>query len=102
MPLLSWLPSALADRYVRAVRGAPRYDCRLLDRREVAALAGEAGLVSSERTLDVLQLAAGTETGVAARVARLPRPLLRTLLPLVPTLVYVLRARPAASRINPA
>ncbi len=96
LPFLSWLPAGLADRYAR-LRGAERYDCRLLDRRQVASLAREAGLTASERTLDVLQLAGDTETGIAARLAGLPRPALRALLPLAPTLVYVLRASPAAS-----
>jgi SAM-dependent methyltransferase len=102
LPLLSWLPPTAADRYVRLARSAPRYDCRLLDRRQVAALAREAGLDASERTLEVLRLAADTETGAAAAVAGLPRPILRALLPLAPTLVYLLRASSAASPISPA
>jgi SAM-dependent methyltransferase len=102
LPFLSWLPADAADRYVHAVRGAERYDCRLLDRRQVAALAREADLTASERTLDALQLAGETETGVAARVASLPRPALHALLPLVPTLVYVLRASTDASRTSTA
>jgi SAM-dependent methyltransferase len=102
LPLLSWLPTSAADRYVHAVRGADRYDCRLLDRRQVAALAREAGLTASERTLDAVQLAGDTETGVAARMASLPRGALRVLLPLMPTLIYVLRASADASRTSAA
>jgi SAM-dependent methyltransferase len=102
LPLLSWLPQGAADRYVAATGRAPRYDCRLLDRRDVRTLAAAAGLTAAERTLEVVQLAGATETGLAARVAGLPRPVLHALLPLVPTLVYVLRASAEASRTSPA
>jgi SAM-dependent methyltransferase len=88
LPFLSWLPQRIADAYVRRARRGTFYDCRLLTRGRLLALAGEAGFTADEITVDAALAVARIEGGP---LARMPERLLRTLRPLSPTLVYLLR-----------
>lgn len=93
LPLLSWLPRPLRSPYVRLARRGSFYDCDLPTRRRLRRLFAGADLSGEERTLDALFEVGRLETpSKAARLAlSAPGPLRRALLPLSPTLVYVLR-----------
>jgi SAM-dependent methyltransferase len=96
LPLLSWLPRPLRSPYVRLARRGSFYDCELPTRRRLRRLFAAAGLEATERTLAALLEVARLETpSHAVRLAlSAPAALRRALLPLSPTLVYLLR-RPA-------
>jgi len=97
LPLLSWVPRAARSPYVRLARRGPAYDCELLSRSELLALAAAAGLDASERTLEAMRLMGTIESrALARRMAAAPGAVHRALLPLVPTLIFVLRRRPEA------
>ncbi len=93
LPLLSWLPRPARSPYVRLARRGAFYDCELPTRRRLRRLFAAAGLEAKERTLDALSEVGRLETpSKAARLAlSAPAPLRRALLPLSPTLVYLLR-----------
>lgn len=97
LPFLSYLPPAAADRYVRLFGRADSYYERYRTRRGLRRMVR--GLRVWDYTFPVLATPAafaGDELfgGVAGRVAggvlsRLPRPVLRALLPVVPTYLWV-------------
>lgn len=96
LPLVSWLPRPLRSPYVRLARRGSFYDCELPTRRRLERLVRAAGLEGEERTLDaLLEVGRLERPSPAVRLAlSVPAPLRRALLPLSPTLVYLLR-RPA-------
>ncbi|GGP93843.1 class I SAM-dependent methyltransferase [Streptosporangium pseudovulgare] len=97
LPFLSYLPPALADRYVRLFGRADSYYERYRTRRGLRRMAR--GFRVWDYTFPVLATPvafAGSELfpGAAGRAAtavlsRLPRPVLRALLPVVPTYLWV-------------
>jgi len=97
LPFLSYLPPAAADRYVRLFGRADSYYERYRTRRGLRRMVR--GLRVWDYTFPVLVTPAsfaGNELfpGVVGRVAggvlsRLPRPVLRALLPVVPTYLWV-------------
>jgi SAM-dependent methyltransferase len=93
LPLLSWLPRAVRSPYVRLAGRGAFYDCDLPTRGRLRRLFAAAGVEATERTLDALLEVGRLETpSKAARLAlSAPDPLRRALLPLSPTLVYLLR-----------
>jgi ubiquinone/menaquinone biosynthesis C-methylase UbiE len=93
LPLLSWLPRAVRSPYVRLARRGAFYDCDLPTRGRLRRLYAAAGLEATERTLDALLEVGRLETPSRAAGLALsaPAPLRRALLPLSPTLVYLLR-----------
>lgn len=92
LPLLSWLPARLADRYVRAAARGTHYDCRPLTRRELRTMARAAGLLVDECTLEATRLVRDLEAGPLARkVLGAPDAVLRVGLPVIPTFVFLLR-----------
>lgn len=94
LPLLSWVPRAARSPYVRLARRGTEYDCDLLSRSQLLDLASAAGLEARERTLEAMRLLGTIESrSLARRVAAAPDAVHRALLPLVPTLVFVLRRR---------
>ena len=96
LPLLSWLPPRLADRYVRSTGRADRYDCRLLARRELVGMLASAGLEARDATNDLIAATIAIDGGLVARALRFPgaRHLVRG--PAVPTIVAVAR-KPASA-----
>src|SRR5690606_4709917 len=104
LPFLSYLPPALADRYVRATGRADHYYERFRTRRGLRRMLRAFHLW--DYTLPVLatpERFAGGELfpGVLGRVARAllartPRAVLRLLLPLVPTYLWVATKTPRA------
>lgn len=97
LPFLSYLPPSLADHYVRLTGRADHYHERFRTRRGLRRMLR--GFHVHDYTIPVLtapERFAGGELfpGVAGRLARAvlgttPRPMLRTLLPLVPTYLWV-------------
>ena len=89
LPFLSWLPPALADRYVRAFGRADHYHERFSTRPGLRRLT--AGLTVWDYTFAVMSDPARFAAGdvVPGPVARLPEPALRALTPLIPTYLWV-------------
>jgi SAM-dependent methyltransferase len=95
LPLVSWLPRRLRSPYVRLARRGNAYDCELPSKRTLTRLFRSANLRPTELTLHALVEVGRLER--PSRAARLalssPAWLRRALLPLSPTLVYVLHPR---------
>lgn len=95
LPFLSWLPDALADRYVRIFHRADEYHERFLARGGLRRLF--AAFDVWDYTLPVLADAAAFsgDDVVPRLVGRIPSPLLGLTLPLVPTYIWVAFNGPA-------
>lgn len=93
LPFLSWIPAALRDPYVRAARRGSRYDCNLPTRGQATRLFSEAGFTHEEVTIAAMRVLRELETmSVATRLlCSAPEPVLRALLPLNPTMIFLLR-----------
>lgn len=93
LPLLSWLPQELGDRYVRATGKGRRYDCLPPSRATLFRLTREAGLAPEDVTWEVLQrMAQNNELGgVSAFVRRFGYPAYRLGRALIPTHILVAR-----------
>ncbi|HEX9636022.1 MAG TPA: class I SAM-dependent methyltransferase [Acidobacteriota bacterium] len=93
LPFLSWLPRRWADAYVRRARGLDRYYERLKSRRQLRRLC--AGFEIEDFTLrmvrDPERYHCRDLVGPFAAIARAPLWLLRLLLPLFPSYVWILR-----------
>jgi SAM-dependent methyltransferase len=89
LPFLSWLPRPLAHRYVRALGRADSYYERFLGRRNLRGLFG--ALDVWDYTLPVLADPGRFGAGdvVPGPVSRLPAAVLRPLLPLIPTYIWI-------------
>jgi SAM-dependent methyltransferase len=94
LPLLSWLPARLADRYVRATGRADRYDCRLVTVRELRAMCRDAGLDARDATPDLVAASAALDGGAGGAALRLG--VVRRLAagPLAPSVAVVARRPP--------
>lgn len=95
LPLLSWLPPALGDAYVRATGRGTHYDCRPLSAGAAKGLFRDAGLTARNATLDALRTTLSVEHP-GHPLTRLvngwtPNWLLALGMPVVPTLVFLLR-----------
>lgn len=95
LPLLSWLPQALSDAYVRGTKRGQRYDCRPLSAWAAMALFSDAGLIARNATVDALRTTLSVEHPDLA-VTKLvnggvPNWLLTLGMPVVPTFVFLLR-----------
>ncbi|BCG96154.1 class I SAM-dependent methyltransferase [Mesorhizobium sp. 131-2-1] len=93
LPLLSWLPAPIADRYIR-LRGAKhRYDCRPLSRTEAETLLSEAGFDAQDKTIDAIRLVGDLERNVGAYkfASNIPDFVFRATRGIVPTLIFVAR-----------
>jgi SAM-dependent methyltransferase len=99
LPLLSWLPRPLADRYVRATGKGSHYDCDPPAHGRALRMFATAGFDVDGRTLQALREALRLE--LPGPLARLAVPLAgdrmaRPLMPLMPTYVFLLHV-PAGS-----
>jgi SAM-dependent methyltransferase len=104
LPLLSWLPMPARTPYVRLARRGRDYDCDPRTRTELLELCASAGLDVTERTLEAVRLTVEIENvpSLGRRLAEAPDRILRTLLPLVPTHIVILRksARARSARLG--
>jgi len=93
LPLLSWLPLDVADRYVRATGKGSRYDCLPPSRATLIRLTREAGLVPEDITWEVLQrMAQNNELGgVSAFIRHFGYPAYRLGRAVIPTNILVAR-----------
>ncbi len=93
LPFLSWLPERLRDPYVRAARRGAHYDCNLPTREQAVRLFGESGFGHEEVTIPAMR--ALKEIEAPSLLVRLlcaaPTPVLRMLLPVNPTMIFLLR-----------
>lgn len=95
LPLLSWLPPSLADRYVRATRKGRWYDVVPPSSSVMRRLLDGSGLEWEDATVEAMRLMAEVESAgpVSRRLLTAPEPLLRRV-PVLPSLIYLAR-RPA-------
>jgi ubiquinone/menaquinone biosynthesis C-methylase UbiE len=93
LPLLSWLPARAASAYLRATRRGDIYDVRSPSRRTLHEIARDAGFIAHECSIEAMRVLAEIEDpALAVRViARAPTAMLRLGLPVVPTMVFVMR-----------
>lgn len=96
LPLLSWLPQGLADRYVRAAGRGSHYDCLPLGHRTAMAAFRAAGFDARDVTVAALRQTleiehSGNAIGVGL-ARRLPDWLAGLAMPIMPTYVFLLRA----------
>jgi SAM-dependent methyltransferase len=93
LPFLSWLPVRLRTTYVRAARRGNVYDCDLPSRPELLELLAASGLRYEELTIEAMRtLAAVEKTGtVTKRILTAPEGVLHRLLPVIPTMIFLLR-----------
>ena len=95
LPFLSWVPRSLRDPYVRLAGKGEFYDCNLPTRESLERLFREAGFAHREVTIDAMRAMDRVESpsGLTGRVLRAPDGVLRALLPVVPTTIYLLSKR---------
>jgi SAM-dependent methyltransferase len=97
LPLLSWLPQRLSDAYVRVLGRGSHYDCRPLGRREAMRLFARAGFTDEDATVEAIRSTLEIEfpdSKLLALASRhLPDALFRLCMPVIPTMIFRLRAR---------
>ena len=86
----------MRDPYLRAARRGTHYDCNLPTRGQATRLFAEAGFTYEEATIQAMRVLRELESMSAATrlLCSAPQPVLRALLPLNPTMIFLLR--PAA------
>lgn len=95
LPFLSWIPRPLRDPYVRLAGKGDFYDCNLPTRESLEGLFAAAGFSHRELTIDAIRALDRVESpsGLTGRILRAPDGVLRLLLPVVPTMIYLLSKR---------
>ena len=94
LPLLSWFSPAVSDRYVRAAGRGTHYDCLPLALRPALDLFGRAGFTARNATVPALRETLAIEWpdhAIASASRRIPDGLLATLMPIMPTFVFLLQ-----------
>lgn len=94
LPLLSWLPRKMGDRYVRLSGRGERYDCNPPSHAQALALFASAPLAVDDITIGVIRETLAIERGSSAvRMFDrwIPAFVPRLLMPLMPTYVFLLR-----------
>lgn len=97
LPLLSWLPASLADRYVRATGRGTYYDCVPLAHGEAIALFDRAGFHSQDKTIDALRTTLALEfprSRIATWVrTHVPSAAIALGMAIMPTFVFILKPK---------
>lgn len=97
LPLLSWLPQRLSDLYVRAFGRGSHYDCRPLGHAEAMRLFTHAGFATEDVTVDAVRSTLKIEFPGSKLLAyasrRVPDAVFRLCMPVIPTMIFRLRAR---------
>lgn len=95
LPLLSWLPPAIGDAYVRATGRGTHYDCRPLGAQAAMKLFRDAHLTAQNATVDALRTTLSVEHPGHALTrfvnGWVPNWLLALGMPVVPTFVFLLQ-----------
>lgn len=92
LPLLSWLPQRLADVFVRRFRRGQWYDCNPLGRSELLRLMRGAGFEVEDASLEAIQHVVDLELRPGWKrslIEHIPRSLLRSARPLLPSFVMI-------------
>ena len=97
LPFLSWLPAALADRYVRATGRGTYYDCVPLAHGEAVELFDRGGFRSQDKTVEALRATLELEFP-RSRVAtwirtRVPSAAIALGMCIMPTYVFLLKPK---------
>lgn len=94
LPLLSWFPRSIGDRYVRLARRGTRYDCLPLSFSQARSLLEGANLRAEDITVRALRETLAVEHGgsLATRIVQrlVPDWLLRLGMPLMPVYIFLL------------
>jgi ubiquinone/menaquinone biosynthesis C-methylase UbiE len=95
LPLLSWPPPRVRDKYVALARRGKVYDVAPFGPREFRRSLETAGLIWRDVTMDALDVLVSTESrkGVAKLMTRAPGWLRSAARPAMPTMVYVVSPR---------
>jgi SAM-dependent methyltransferase len=94
LPFLSWLPERASSAYVRAARKGNYYDCRPLGSRGIERLFRQCGLEFENVTIPALKETLRIENPgsfAARRAESMPAWILTLAMPVVPTIIYLLR-----------
>lgn len=95
LPLLSWFPAMVSDKYVRMAHGGEYYDCFPRSYHQLTRLFHEAGLTYSDETInalrETLKLEHPNHIVTKAVNGMCPDWLLRIGMPIVPTFVFTLQ-----------
>src|SRR5690606_34438153 len=95
LPLLSWLPQALSDRYIRLAGRGTHYDCLPLDYRGAMSFFRESDFIAQDLTIDAIYSTLGIEfpnSRIASAFRRFaPRWALRIFMPTIPTIIFRLK-----------
>jgi len=101
LPFLSWLPTKLADRYVRATGRGTHYDCVPLAHREAIALFDRGGFRSRDLTVEALRTTLALEfphNAIAGFVRkRVPTSAIALGMAIMPTFVFLLKPKTPAA-----
>ena len=103
LPFLSWLPAEWRTPYVRLTGRGARYDCNLPTRSEADELFAAVGFRAAELTVEAMRALRDLESpSLPVRaLCSAPEPVLRALLPLNPTMVFLLQ-KPALEIRKPS
>jgi len=97
LPLLSWLPQPLADRYVRLSGRGSYYDCQPLSRPQARRMLARAGFDAQDVTLPALRETLEIEHAgsLTTRIVNrwVPEWLLRLAMPIMPVYIFLLSRR---------
>jgi 2-polyprenyl-3-methyl-5-hydroxy-6-metoxy-1,4-benzoquinol methylase len=94
IPFLSWISARSASSLLRLTRKGRLYDCRPLSRRELERMLREVGFSAEDVTLEALEHFMRHELSRTMRhiVSIVPRSVVRALMPIIPTIVFIARA----------
>ena len=95
VPLLSWPPRSMRDRYLRLTGRGKVYNVDPFGPREIRAALDQAGLAWHDKTLDALDELVRVEnpTGPAKLLAAAPNWVRQAARPALPTMIYLVRPR---------
>ena len=93
LPFLSWFPRPVAGLYLRATRRGEEYDCYLPSHRRLRQTLAEAGFRWQEPVFEAMRLMAEIEqpTGVTKLILTAPKPALKVMRPVIPTIICLAR-----------
>lgn len=97
LPFLSWFPWSLSDIYVRLSKRGTRYDCRPLSAKVAHQMFASCNLTVQDATAAALRATLSIEhrqrPTVQALARHFPEFMANSLMPVIPTFVYLLRKK---------
>lgn len=90
LPLLSWLPRGLSDRYLRLTKAVNYYDCHPLSARDAQLLLKKGGFEVSDVTLEAISVTGRIEGGKLLQlITEMPKTFWNLFSPIMPTLIFI-------------